>query len=343
MKIAHILLTSRFAGSERYMIELANAQAQRHEVMVILHRQAAQPRPDALSHRLAPSVRQVHVWGGWWWARAQVRRALAAYSPDVAHAHLSGGCRSLRGLKLSGLRVATLHIRYKPQQHADLDALIAIAPWQMADIPAPLRLRTRQIDNWTRGRAQDLQARQRVRSQWGVTEQDMVIGAMGRLEPSKGMDVLVRAFAAVARSGVRLALVGAGESWSSLRQLAGPQVIMPGFVEHPHECLSAFDVFVSPARSEPFGLVMLEAMANGLPIVATASEGARHLAALIGRPLLPCDDVVAMQGALEQCIATRPMRQVYNLSAYQLDTQVEAIEAWYRQALALVQTPKPSS
>lgn len=343
MKIAHILLTTRFAGSERYMIELANAQSQSHDVTVILHRHAAQARPDALSHRLAPQVRQVYVSGWWWWARAQVRRILCELAPDVAHAHLSGGCRSLKGLKLAGLRVATLHIRYKPQQHADLDGLIAIAPWQLAAIPPELQDRTCQIDNWTQLRAFDPQARQRIRSQWGVSPDEILIGAMGRMEPSKGMDVLIRAFSAVARPGLRLALVGAGSSWTSLRRMATGDVIMPGFVERPHDALAAFDLFVSAARSEPFGLVMLEAMASGLPVLATASEGAQHLAPLIGRPLVPCDDVDALQSALVQCVQTQPPRQVYDLQPYRLESQVAAIEAWYRQALARARTPRPSS
>lgn len=343
MKIVHILLTSRFAGTERYMIELANAQSHRHDVTVILHRNAAQARPDAWSHRLGPEVRQVHVSGWWWWAWAQVRRALIEIEPDVAHAHLSGGCRSLRGLRLSGLRLATLHIRYKPQQHADLDALIAIAPWQLAAIPAALQARTRQIDNWTDMRPFDPEARRRIRLQWGVAENEILVGAMGRMEPSKGMDLLIRAFSAVAQPGLRLALVGAGTSWSSLRQMAGQDVIMPGFAEHPHECLAAFDWFVSPARSEPFGLVMLEAMASGLPILATASEGAQHLAALIGRPLVPCNDVDALQAALQTIVSSRPQRQSYDLRPYQLDTQVAAIEDWYAQAMARVQIPRRDS
>ena len=46
-----------------------------------------------------------------------------------------------------------------------------------------------------------------------------------------------------------------------------------GFAEKPQDWFAAFDVFVSSAREESFGLVMLEAAAAGLPIIATATEG----------------------------------------------------------------------
>lgn len=338
MKIVHVILTSRFAGSERYMIELANAQSADHEVSVILQRDAAEQRPDALAHRLDPKVRQIHVSPWRLLSVAQVRRRLREINPDVVHAHLSLACRSLRGFKTDALRLATLHIHYKPQQHADLDALIAIAPWQMAAIPPPLRERTRQIDNWTRldaaGRADEqLAARLSVRRELGLADGDYLIGAMGRAESSKGMDLLIQAFDAVRAPGVRLAVAGAGREWQKLRRLAPPDVIMPGFVVHPAAWYAAFDAFVSPSRSEPFGLALLEAMASGLPVLATASEGARHLAALIERPLVPCDDVAALAQGLRELVATRPARRAYDLQSHSIDAKVAEIESWYRLCL----------
>jgi hypothetical protein len=102
-----------------------------------------------LAHRLDPRVR-VQLLSGWRpLLLRRARRALRVLRPDVAHAHLSNACRALHGQRGLCLRVATLHIRYKPQQHADMDALIAIAPWQLAEVPAAQREHTTQIDNWT--------------------------------------------------------------------------------------------------------------------------------------------------------------------------------------------------
>lgn len=338
MKIVHLLLTSRFAGSERYAIDLANAQCDQHEVTVILHKRATEQRPDALAHRLSSAVRQVVVGGRSLWTVWQVRRALRALAPDVAHGHLSLGCRSLRGLKLDGVRIATLHIHYKPQQHADLDGLIAIAPWQLAAVPEPLRARTRQIDNWSQPQPALPDARKMLRQRLGIGDEEFLIGALGRVERSKGVDVLIGAFGKLNLPHVRLAIVGAGGDWDRLRRIAPPEVIMPGFAERPQDWFAAFDAFVSSARSEPFGFVLLEAMAGGLPILATASEGAQHLWPLIGRPLVACDDEAALAVALRDLVLQRPPRQHYDLSAYDIHTKANEIEAWYRECLQIKRT-----
>jgi glycosyltransferase involved in cell wall biosynthesis len=104
---------------------------------------------------------------------------------------------------------------------------------------------------------------------------------------------------------------------------------MPGFVERPSDWLSAFDVFVSPARNEPFGLVLLEAMRSRLPVIASASEGARHLAAVIGRPLLPIGDANALAAALRPLLEAPPPRQAYALERFGADARMAEIEAWY--------------
>ncbi len=335
MKIVHLLLTHSFAGTERHAIELANAQARepQHEVTMILHRRAAEDRPNALAHRLDARVKQVLV-GGWGpWAVWAARRAVRRLQPEVAHAHLSLACRALHGLQGLCLRVATLHIHYKPQQHRDLDALIAIAPWQLPAVPEAQRAHTVQIDNWTDARPMDTAARERLRAELGLKPEDFLIGALGRAEHSKGLDLLIQAYLAAKPAGARLAIVGGGRDWARLRKLAPPEVIMPGFVERPQDWFAAFDAFVSAARSEPFGLVFLEAMSAGLPVLASASQGGEHFAALIERPLVAREDVAALAGALQRLAAERPMRRRYDLQAFDRDARVAEVEAFYRREL----------
>ncbi|WP_397535367.1 glycosyltransferase, partial [Roseateles sp.] len=97
---------------------------------------------------------------------------------------------------------------------------------------------------------------------------------------------------------------------------------------------SAFDAFVSAARSEPFGLVFLEAMSAGLPVLATRSQGGEHFAALIERPLVACNDAAALGLALQQLRAEQPVRRAYDLSAFAQGAKVAEVEAFYRRELA---------
>lgn len=107
---------------------------------------------------------------------------------------------------------------------------------------------------------------------------------VGRLEPRKGLDVAIRAFLRLRASlpRVRLCVVGDGPERSRCQEMVPPalrpDVLFVGRVaaaELPRYHASA-DVFLAPATSgESFGVVLLEAMAAGLPIVASALPGYR--------------------------------------------------------------------
>lgn len=335
MKIAHLLLTHSFAGTERYVVELANAQAMSgHEVTVILHKRAAENRPNSIAHRFNEKVRQLFVGGPslivFWLARKVIQKL----EIDVAHAHLSGGCRAIQSLRAPFLRVATLHIHYKPQQHRGMDALIAIAPWQMKDIPPDQLAHAEQINNWTQTAKPDAFAREKIRTELGIPADTFLIGALCRAEKSKGLDVLIDAYLANPPANARLVIVGGGRDWEALRKRAPAEILMPGFVSRPQDWFSAFDGYVSAARTEPFGLVFLEAFAAGLPVLSTASEGAQIFQALIGRPLLKCGDVHSMTEGLQHFLSERPAKRAYDLSDFNYEYQVNRVEAFYKKQWA---------
>lgn len=343
MRIVHLLLTSSFAGSERHAIELANAQSQHHEVTLILRRSVRNGKAGGYAHRVDPRV--TVLWVDRWLGRWQARRLVRQLRPDVAHAHLSDGSKALGGLRdLRGkvLRVATLHMRYKPQQHAHLDALVAIAPWQLDAIPSPLREHTAQIDNWTLPYRPAADARQRLRAANGIAPDAWVFGSMGRMERTKGFDLLVDAFERAALPGVHLVLVGQGTELEALRRRKVPGVLLPGFCEQPQDWMAAFDGFISAAREEPFGLVFLEAMAAGLPIIATETQGAQHLSAALDARMVPLEDVAAMADALRAMHAQRPARSSRAMERFSIDAKLSELEAFYQRERAMTSTGQPA-
>ena len=98
---------------------------------------------------------------------------------------------------------------------------------------------------------------------------------VGRLDPEKGLDVLLRAFEDVQGE---LVLVGSGRAEAELRAGASDRVRFTGAL--PRDEVAAWyrraDAFVLPSRSEPWGMVLNEAASAGLPLVATEGVGAAH-------------------------------------------------------------------
>jgi len=98
------------------------------------------------------------------------------------------------------------------------------------------------------------------------------IGSIGRLDPMKGHDLLLRAIARVDRT--QLTIVGEGAYRSQLEQLAaelglGDRVQMPGWIDRPRHHLPTFDVIAQPSRSEGYPLAIVEAMLAARPVIAT--------------------------------------------------------------------------
>jgi sugar transferase (PEP-CTERM/EpsH1 system associated) len=111
-----------------------------------------------------------------------------------------------------------------------------------------------------------------------------VVGTVGRSQPVKDQATLVRAFAQLVadrprlRSQLRLAIVGAGPLLPALRELAHTLGVadlawFPGALDNVPEVLHLFDVFVLPSLNEGISNTLLEALASGLPVLATRVGG----------------------------------------------------------------------
>jgi glycosyltransferase involved in cell wall biosynthesis len=147
------------------------------------------------------------------------------------------------------------------------------------------------------------------------SDSPVVVGTVGHLAPIKGHDVFVRAAALISarRPGVHFVIIGEDKSpqlsyrrhlESLLAELGlSGSVTMPGWRNDVAAALSSLTLFVSAARSEPFGLAIVEAMAAGLPIVAAASEGALEIIDDgVNGKLVPVDDPEALADAIDDLL-----------------------------------------
>ncbi len=140
-----------------------------------------------------------------------------------------------------------------------------------------------------------------VRSELGIPAGAFVAGIVGRLDPIKDHPTLFRAFARLRESvpEARLLVVGDGPERARLEEEAGEGVIFLGDRADVPEILRALDVFVLSSRNEGISNTILEAMATGLPVVATDVGGNPELV-LEGQTgtLVPAADPAALAAAL---------------------------------------------
>lgn len=295
---------TRPGGVQSHVAQLATYLSARHDVAVFApHRRGVEPAVDApnvvdvgrpVRIRYNRSVAPVAVMPS---AGVRVLRRLTAFAPDVTHVHepLSPLVSSTAAALGRRPLVATFHswsdhdriyrliAPFGRVVSKRLDARIAVSPSAQVYVAEALgvpigafRVIPNGIDVARYDRAAPLPALH------DPTRPLLLF--VGRLEPRKGLDVLVRAFLRIraAVPSVRLCVVGDGAERTRSQQMIPSSirhdVLFVGHVdeaEKPRYFASA-DLFCAPnVGGESFGIVLLEAMAAGLPIVASDIPGFR--------------------------------------------------------------------
>ncbi len=126
----------------------------------------------------------------------------------------------------------------------------------------------------TDGLGFDAEARDRVRAQFGISPETYVIGALGRLDPNKRVDLMMEAAAPMLGDRCKILVIGRGEDQARLEAAAErigvtEHVIFGGYQADTTAMLAGFDLYVAASLQETFGLSVLEALASGLPVLYT--------------------------------------------------------------------------
>ncbi|MEP6983485.1 MAG: glycosyltransferase family 1 protein [Sphingomicrobium sp.] len=249
------------------------------------------PLPGRTEFRLAPGLPRA--------VREDVRR----FAPDLIHLSTPDilGTRAQTFAKKLGVPVvASLHTRFetyfdfyglgwaRPPAEAHLrrfyrrcDHVLAPTPAIVAELK---RLRGDEaVSLWSRGVDRDLFNPRRRDLDWrrtrGWRDEDVVVLFFGRLVLEKGVNDFVAIVQRLRALGVAVKplVVGAGPAQGAFDVLE--DAILTGHLEGPDlaGAIASADVLIHPSRTEAFGNVMLEAMAAGLAVVASATQSAQAL------------------------------------------------------------------
>ena len=306
-----------------------------------------------------------------------LHRAIHAFQPDLLHLHLPNtsafwalavpAARRLPWIihwhadvvaSLLDRRLALAYRLYRPLEQRllaasrvviatsppYLDASTALAPWRERCHLIPLGLDPRRIPDPAPA------ARQRAEAQWG--DAPLRVLAIGRLTYYKGHDILIRAAADLPDS--RVLIVGTGEQRARLEALIqalglGERVRLPGFQPEAdlNALLASCDVLCLPSleRTEAFGLVLLEAMRFGKPVVVgdIPGSGAGWVTQQAGHGLLtPPGDAEQLAAALRELQFDSNQRQSLGQAGamalqerFGIEPVAAAVAALYREILAM--------
>ncbi|MFU8848440.1 MAG: glycosyltransferase family 4 protein [Opitutales bacterium] len=147
------------------------------------------------------------------------------------------------------------------------------------------------------------------------------IAFVGRIELVKGIDLLIDAAAGLKQKKVSFRILIAGGQGGvyaeKVRSLGLEDCIsFPGWFDDPGELYAQCDIFCLPSRNEPFGLSLIEAMAHGLPVVASRCHGpATIIEDSVSGFLTPIGDVPTLEARLFELLENPNLRQQMGLAA----------------------------
>jgi glycosyltransferase involved in cell wall biosynthesis len=182
-----------------------------------------------------------------------------------------------------------------------------------------------------------------------TVDRPFVVGALGNVSRRKGTDVFVAAAELVRRElpQVEFRIVGPcpdgpGRPWAEeLVARATENGVRHGTTSDPFSELAEWDLLVLPSRSEPFGLVLIEAMAMGLPVVATRIDGPREIVTADTGLLVEVDDVRGLAAAILELARDRgrgdrmgAAGRARVASSFTLERHAQAVDRAYRETAA---------
>ena len=373
MRILQVSSARAFGGGERHLVDLARSLAGRgHEVYAAIqpdsalreHLLAALPRNNIYELPLR-NLRD---------ARGSIKLARFAHSNkvDIMLAHVardywaaflaapsrrthSGPRVVLTRHVLFPLGVASRYLlSHAARVIAVSEAVARSLRTQGISDSEKIRVVTNGVDlrRFEEARA----AFEREMSERGTTQRPLRVGIVGELSEVKNQEDFVRAAALVADefgSSVEFLIVGDELARSGVYGVRLERLIselrLTESVRIVRRCedvaplIASLDVLVSASRSEAFGMVMAEAAACGVPVVATATEGAREIVSDGSTGLIvPIGDVSALASAVASLLRDEGLRRKLGSNAlevarerFSLERMVTETERVYAEALGI--------
>ncbi|MBE2184165.1 MAG: glycosyltransferase [Anaerolineae bacterium] len=372
MRVVHVIKVKGIAGAENHLLTLLpGLKARDLDIHLIYLHNPGQPVEafyEAAAAAGIPTQKVVIHGSADPLLSSRLIGAFRRLQPDIVHTHLLHadlyGIPAAWGLKLRGKRPRVVSSKHNDDQFrlSKTQRALNHQLWRMTDRGIAISEAVRRFSIDVEGAAPEkietiyyglpppagdpLARRKAAREKLNIAPETVVVGVTCRLVEQKGLAYGLDAFAQAAQNWpeVQLVITGDGDLRGSLEAqaktlgIAGRTRFL-GWRDDAAEIMAAYDIFLMPSLWEGFGLVLLEAMAQSVPVIASRVSAIPEIVAggetgLLAEPR----DVQALAAHLALLIGDAPLRRHLGMVGQdRLETRFNAQEMIRRTAAVYAQ------
>lgn len=264
MKIVHIILTTDFAGSERYVLDLINYQSKKNNCYLILNFNSTQ---NQLIKNLDPKIKLYRF--NFFLKKIRINYLLKKLNPDIVHTHLGEASKIV--IKKKFKLIATSHVNFKYNHFKNHDGIIVSNSEEEKLVKKKFLKKIKKIYLWTTVKRRESEKKNNLRSKLNIPDNSFIFGCLGRFHYVKGFDIAIKAFKKANLKNSYLIIAGKGHE--KYLKFSKNKIKILEHQENLDCFFNTLNCFVLPSRWESFGLSLLEAMVFDLPIITTINVG----------------------------------------------------------------------
>ena len=367
LSILEICLSRSWGGLEIYAASVAGwLEVRGHRVSMITL--TGSPIVQAVEEKGIPVATVTRNEYLWLPTICAIANYIKRFQPDVIHAHLSKDLWHIAIAQWLSKPVPVMFSQQMASNYPKRDILHRLVWKQVSRVAALTEEIRNQVIQNTPIQAHRVQVipygidtdklkpspefQTALRLQHGISDKQIVAGVVGRLDPGKGQQVFLEALSQLKNAPDVIGLLIGEETRGEpgyqkvLEKLAHELKLLDrvrflGFIQDPNQIYPLLDLLVLPSRKETFGKVLIEAMAFGVPVIATRAGGVPEIVVdgETGILILP-DDAASLAKAIRRMITDRELCVTMGrkgreraVERFKLSDHLDRMETVLRQAV----------
>ena len=324
IKIIHINLSRGFAGSERHMVDLINYQSKNYKTYLIKSK-----KNTFINYSIVKKETKIYEISKFF-KKNSLKKIIKKINPDIIHTHLGDASRIISKNWGNFKLVATCHMNYKKKHYTNHDGIIVLNKTQETTIKKQFYNKILRINLWVPSIKSKRQSKIYLLNKLKIKKKSYIFGSIGRFHYQKGFDLILKIFNKLQLKNCYLILIGNGHTNYKEIYKNNSKIKILGHKNNPDDYLKIFNTFVFPSRWESFGLSLIEAMNEKLPIITSVNEGNKDWIKKHNVTLFNSDNEDQLKKVLLKHYLRKPKKRKYNLNDFQPNIIIKKINKFYK-------------